>query len=224
MSTSTVPQSDKLSDEYAQYRTVSLSAIATAVIGIISFTGLLIPPLLVLPILGSLFGIYSVFTLRRRQDEFSGLGLAKIGLTLCVVIGISGISWNVYDFATEVPEGFERISFYDLKADPRYPNLPIPPSAMELNGKPIFVKGYIYPDQTFGKTKRFVLIPDLKTCCFGGQPALTDMIEVTLQDPLRVEYSLRLRKLAGELKVSPIKKRIKDLDGVYYQLDASHIK
>ncbi len=219
-----MPQTNDLEAEYAQYRTISLSAIATVVFAIVSITGLLIPPLLVLSVFGTLLGFYSVLTLRNRQDEFTGLGMAKIGLALCLLIGVGGIGWNIYDFATEVPEGFERISFYDLRVDPSYPNWPIPPTALKLNGAPIFVKGYVYPDQDFGKTKRFVLIPDLKTCCFGGQPELTDMIEVTLQDPLRVEYSLRLRKLAGKLKVSPVKKRIKNLDGVYYQLDASYIR
>ena len=224
MSTSAIPQSDSREAEYAQYRTVSLSAIATLVLGIVSVTGLLIPMLLFLSIIGTLLGVYSVWTLRKRQDEFTGIGLAKTGLSLCLLIGIGGISWNIYEFATEVPEGFERISFYDLKSESDDPKAGPPASAMQFDGKPVFVKGYVYPDQDFGKTKRFVLIPDLKTCCFGGQPDLTDMVEVTLQDPLRVEYSLRLRKLAGTLKVTRNMKRIKNLDGVFYQLDASHLK
>lgn len=223
MSSSTLPQSPEVDPDYAQYRTISLSAIATVVLGILSITGLMIPPLLVLAIIGTLLGIYSVFTLRARQAEFSGLGLAKTGLALCLLIGIGGISWHIYDFATEVPEGFERVSFYDLQSDSDNPKAGPPPAAYALDGKEIFVKGYVYPDQDFGKTKRFVLIPDLKTCCFGGQPDLTDMIEVTLEDPLRVEYSLRLRKLAGKLAVSRVMKKTK-LDGVFYQLKATYLK
>ena len=64
----------------------------------------------------------------------------------------------------------------------------------------------------------------MKTCCFGGQPALTDMIEVTLQDPLRVDFSYGRRKLGGILKVSPNKKGVAGLDGVYYQLDADYVR
>ncbi|MCA9218124.1 MAG: DUF3299 domain-containing protein [Planctomycetales bacterium] len=224
MSLTTAVQHENVEADYAQYRTLSLSAIATLVLGIVSLTGLLIPPLLFLPVIGALLGLYSVFTLRRRTEEFTGLGVAQAGLALCVLIAVVGIGWNIYDLATEVPEGFQRISFYELQPDPNFPQLPIPPTAMELDGRDIFVKGYVYPDQEFGETKRFVLIPDLKTCCFGGQPELTDMIEVELQDPLRVEYSLKRRKLAGKLKVSPVKKRHAKLDGVYYQLDASYLK
>ena len=61
---------------------------------------------------------------------------------------------------------------------------------MELNGKKIFMKGYVYPDGQRTNIKRFVLVADLGTCCFGGQPKLTHMVEVTLRDPYRVEYSI----------------------------------
>ena len=60
------------------------------------------------------------------------------------------------------------------------------------------------------------------TCCFGGQPKLTDMIEVTLDEPLRIEYSMRKRKLAGIFKVDTQLKAIDGLGGVYYQLQANH--
>lgn len=224
MSTTVDTLTNELSAEYAQYRTLSLSAIATVVLAIVSVTSLLIPMLLFLPVIGTILGIYSVLKIRRRPEEYTGLGVAQVGLLMCLTLAIGGIGWNSYVLATEVPEGFERISFFDLQPNPEYPGIPIPPEAMELNGKNIFVKGYVYPDGQAGNIKRFVLIPDLKTCCFGGQPKLTDMIEVTLRDPLRTDYSLRRRKLAGVLKVSPSKKPVSGLDGVYYQLDAEYIK
>jgi hypothetical protein len=224
MSTTADTFGNDLSAEYAQYRTLSLTAIATLVLAVVSVTALLIPELLFLPVIGTFVGIYSVAKIRRRQEEYTGLGVAKAGLLMCLVLAAGGISWNMYVLATEVPEGFDRISFYSLQPSPDYPNLPIPPEAINLNGKKIFVKGYVYPDGQPGNIKRFVLIPDLKTCCFGGQPKLTDMIEVTLRDPLRIDYSLQMRKLAGVLKVSPAKKPVNGLDGVYYQLDAEYIK
>jgi hypothetical protein len=62
------------------------------------------------------------------------------------------------------------------------------------------------------------------TCCFGGQPKLTDMIQVTLADPLRIKYSYQRRKLAGVLKVDRRLKPISGLKGVYYQLEADYVK
>jgi hypothetical protein len=72
--------------------------------------------------------------------------------------------------------------------------------------------------------KSFVLVPDLATCCFGGQPALTDMIEVTLDDPLLANYSISCRSLTGVLEVDDEIKPITGLGGVYYRLKADGIK
>ena len=42
------------------------------------------------------------------------------------------------------------------------------------------------------------------TCCFGGEPKLTDMIEVKLEGSLAIEYARRKRKLAGTFKVDDV--------------------
>ena len=54
------------------------------------------------------------------------------------------------------------------------PSLPIAPKAIELTGKPIFIKGYMHPGvASMGKVNHFILVPDMGTCCFGGQPKPT---------------------------------------------------
>ena len=210
--------------EYAQYRAISMTAVTTAIIGVISIPAILFSKLLFLPFMGLIIGTYAMLQLRRRSDELKGSHTAKIGLLMCTSILITGTAYSSYVYATEVPEGFSRISFTELQPNEGSP-LPIPESALSLDGKRIFVKGYVHPAVTRRKgIKQFVLVPDMGTCCFGGQPKLTDMIEVTLKDPLRVNYSLSQVKLAGTLKVSPIKKNVSGLDGVYYQLDADYAR
>ena len=98
------------------------------------------------------------------------------------------------------------------------------PLAMELNGQQVFVKGYVYPDGQRYNIKRFVLVADLGTCCFGGQPKLTHMIEVTLRDPHRVEYSYHKLGLGGVLHVDTRLKPLTGLGGVYFQLDADYVR
>ncbi len=95
---------------------------------------------------------------------------------------------------------------------------------VELNETRVFIKGYVYPDGQSSNIKQFVLVPDMGTCCFGGQPKLTDMVQVTLKDPHRIRYSYQLRRLAGVFRVSPYKKSIAGLDGVYYQLEADYVR
>lgn len=211
-------------DPYSQYRAVCMSAVSTMVLGIISIPAILFSKLLILPVLGIGLGLYALIQLRKHRDELTGLNLARIGLAICIVVLVTGTSYSGYVYATEVPDGYERISFSLLKPEPGSRTL-IPSSALELNGQRVFVKGYVHPGVSSRKgIKQFVLVPDMKTCCFGGQPALTDMIEVTLEDPLRVNYSFAKRRLAGVLRVSPQPKNVAGLEGVYYHLEADYVR
>ena len=213
-------------DRYEQYRTLSFSAIVALVFGVISIPTALAaslnPLLLIFPFFGMLIGGYSVTRLRRRTDEFTGLGLAKAGLMLSTILLFAGAGYASFVYVTEVPEGFQRISFSDLQPDPRYPNLRYSPLAEELSGKKVFVKGYVYPDDQLGDIKQFILVPDFGACCFGGQPKITDMVRVTLDDPHRVKYSLMRRSLAGEFQLGYA--TAEKVGDVLYHLDASYVK
>ncbi len=73
------------------------------------------------------------------------------------------------------------------------------------------------------RAKKFVLVPDLGTCCFGGQPPLTHMIEVTLSGDDVAKKGYRKQKLSGTLNVNTQLKPIEGLQGVYYTLKADYI-
>lgn len=219
------PEVMEATDQYLNYRAVSVSSVATLVIAIMSLPAIFFAKLLVLPALGTLLGIYAYLKVRKRQNELTGIQAARIGLALCILVFAAGTARSSYVYATEVPAGYTRISFEALQPKENPGPLPIPESALALDGKKIFVKGYVHPGVERRKgIKQFILVPDMKTCCFGGQPALTDMIEVTLKDPKRIDYSWARRNLAGTLRVSPYKKSVKDLDGVYYQLEADYVR
>ena len=142
---------------------------------------------------------------------------AVLGSGLCGAILIGGLTVDWLAYATEVPDGYQRISFANLQRFPSTPNRPYHPEALKLNGQRIFVKGYLYPDGQQDDVKHFVLVPDMGTCCFGGQPKLTDMIEVTLEDPLRAEFARRKRRLGGILTVdTAVLKPVSGLGGVYF--------
>jgi hypothetical protein len=209
--------------QYLGYRSFSSTAVVTLILALLSLPALLFPMLLVVPFWGMIQGIYAVRLISRRATELGGLKTAWSGLVLCGVCFFGGVLAAVTTYAMEVPEGYERISFLQLQPDKSLRSLPVSPRALELNGKRIFVKGYVYPDDRGSELKQFVLIPDLGTCCFGGQPKLTDMIEVTLEDPLRTDYSLARHRLGGVLKVDTRLKPISGLQGVYYQLKADYL-
>ncbi|MCA9262325.1 MAG: DUF4190 domain-containing protein [Planctomycetales bacterium] len=209
---------------YDQYRVLSMSAVVAIVLGVVSLPALILPSFLFVAGFGVVFGWLSMRRLTKSRDEFTGHRLALAGCLLSVItLVIGGVRATVV-YATEVPEGYERIGFYQLQPDPDHPNLPVSPMSLEMDGKKVFIKGYIYPADKRMGLQHFVLIPDLGTCCFGGNPKLTDMVEVTLKPPHTVDYSLRLQRLGGTLKVDKQLKAVNGMEGVYYQLEADYVR
>ena len=206
------------------YRTISKAAVLSPILGILSLGGLLFPTLLTLALAGFLLGIYASRQIRRYPDEYAGRLSAMVGLVVSMLAFVAGVVAHSVAYATEVPSGYVRTSFDDLQPSPENSELPISAQAAALNGKRVFVKGYVYPDGQQSAIKHFVLVRDLGTCCFGGQPKLTHMIEVTLEDPLRIEYAIRKRGLGGILKVDTQLKPVSGLGGVYFQLSADYLR
>lgn len=210
-------------DSYENYRTLSKLAVLSLFFGIVSIGTFLFSIFLIFSIVGLPMGLVAWRATRRSPDELSGKIPAIMGVFVCLLTLVGGLTMYSVIYATEVPEGFARISFERLKSSPYGPEIP-PEYALGLDGASIFVKGYVYPGPQKQNLKRFVLVPDLGTCCFGGQPKLTHMIEVVLEDPLKVNYSTRKRKLAGKIRVERMPKPISGLGGVYYQLTANYVK
>ncbi len=210
--------------DYEQYRVLSIFAVASLILAIVSLPALLFVQLAFLPFFGLILGLRAISSIRKQPEELTGMRLALIGTVLSGLLFCGSLGIFAVIYVTEVPEGYTRISFLDLQPTEDREDLPVSPQALELSGKKVFVKGYVYPDDSGGELQRFVLVPDMGTCCFGGQPKLTDMIEVTLQDPLRIRYSYARRRLGGVLKVDTKKKPVSGLDGVYYQLEADYVK
>jgi hypothetical protein len=212
------------SEGFEAYRAVSKGAVLSVILGLLSISAFSIPALAIFALIGLMFGWNALRNIRRYPTELSGKGIAIVGIMLCGIIFASSVTMHSVTYATEVPEGYQRISFADLQPLSQHPELPVSPDALTLNHKKVFIKGYIYPDGQQANIKRFVLVPDMGTCCFGGQPKLTHMMEVTLTDPDRVKYSLRKRKLAGELIVDTALKPIDGLGGVFFQLKAHKVQ
>ncbi len=211
-------------DETEDYRSLSGLAVAALIVGVVSPLALVAPILLLIPLLGTVLGLLAVRKVRRESDYFTGLGLAIFGLAVSVLMVTAAGAMHSLFGVLAVPEGYEQIKFRELQPDPKHPDMPIPPAALELDGRKIFVKGYIYPGMRRTGLVNFVLVPDMKTCCFGGQPALTDMIEVRLQDPLTANFAYRRRGLGGVLRVHRELKPNAELTGVFYELEADYLK
>lgn len=212
-------------DAIQEYRSLSRCAVASLLLAIVSLALFPFPLLLLVPALGMVLGLLAWRAIACYPHEWTGKWIAIVGTISCVLLLLGGIAGHSLIYATEVPEGYQRISFQQLQPDKQVPGELVPPSALDLNGQKVFVKGYVHPSvASLGRVRQFVLVPDMGTCCFGGQPKLTDMIEVTTPAKQPIQYSRRKMRLAGTLKVDTQLKSVDGLMGVFYQLEADYVE
>ena len=228
MSTSTEPQPAFSGDVdpamYEQYRSISSLAVTSLLIGFISLVTILAIVMVPIALAGIALGTWAIITVRKNIATQTGLPLAYAGVVLSTFALVVGGGRYVYEEYINLPEGYEVIAFGLLQEQPDQPiGQPVPDSALELDGKQVLLRGYVYPHAQKSNLKRFVMVPDFDTCCFGGQPKLTDMVEVRLADPLSVDFSFNRRKIGGTLRVHTDLKKIEDLTGVFYELEADYV-
>lgn len=210
------------------YKAISRGAVVAIVMAVLAIPGLIseFAPLLALCILGLIGAIVAMRSIRRYPEEFSGRGLAMAGMVVNAVLLFGGVGMHVYTYMTEVPDGYTRVKFHELQQDSLGNNVQRPTEkAIEVHDQDIFLKGYIHPSSGSGLLKHFILVPDLGTCCFGGQPESSDMVEVTLSGGQSTVANLRKKKLAGKFRVNQAPQSLTDFDNsVFYRLRADQIK
>lgn len=211
---------------YEQYRALSSAAVAALAVSLLSLAAFLSVSLIVIPVVGVLISLYAIATLKRRREELTGNWLAHLALVLSLLCLGGSALLHLTVYLTEVPDGYRRISYRELdynQAD-KESGATIPAAAETLDGEKVFIKGYVYPGSLKRGIKRFLLVRDKGDCCFGGNPKITDRIQVTLQDPLRLEYDTRLHKLAGVLRIDPSQTAVDAGGAVLYHLEADHLQ
>lgn len=196
-----------------QYRALSTGAVASVVFAVVSVmifpaaltslqASLIVSPL---PLAGLLIGVAAFRRIARTPEELTGKPLAAIGAFACLALLVGGLATASYVYATEVPEGYARITFTEMRPNEREEALGIgvPPDVTELDGRQVFIKGYIRPSSQQYQLDSFLLVRDNNQCCFGdlSQVKYYDQIQVRLVPPLRADYSSKIFRVAGILKV-----------------------
>lgn len=207
---------DELPEE--GYRAVCATAIAALAIGGLSPLALFDPFFLALPALGVYLAWRAIRTIRSAPAEYAGIGPAYLGLILSIGCLVGGMGWHSYVYATELPPGHERLYFEELQPDPTILGQPFPPGALSLEGKKVLVKGYMMPGAQMSGINEFMLVRDRGECCFGGNPKITDRIDVRLNNRGGTDYRFAV-KVAGTLHVDPSRSR-----GVYYYLEGAEVR
>jgi hypothetical protein len=207
------------------YKVVSPLSPLTVVLGVLSLFGFLTAYLIPLAVVGCALGFACLAKIKRLENEYGGKTLTSFGLFLCLVSLFGGTAWQVYSYATEVPEGHTRISFLVDISRKKFVEIEgekhFHPDVAALDQQMLFFKGYMYPEKRLENIEVFILVKDSGQCCFGGNPELSDMIKIVMKkgSPL-AKYYAGLVSVAGEFTLTDIR-RAGDLIPVYH-LEASH--
>ncbi|MCA8999945.1 MAG: hypothetical protein KDA80_23315 [Planctomycetaceae bacterium] len=195
-------------DGYAEfsYRPVPTIATVGLVLSLLSATAIVVwmaMPLCLIALVASAVGLYVIKT---SGNAYSGTGVATAGILLSLLFLGGGIAFQVYTYRTEVPQGYERISFlHDLseKGFVFEDGVMRPhPDIAALDGKKVFLKGYIYQTQKMEDLGSFLFVKDNGDCCFGAQPAIEDRLGVVMEEGKEIDYHAGKVAVAGTFKLN----------------------
>jgi hypothetical protein len=204
-------------EEVASYRAINTGAIIGFVLGLFSVVMLIIAPIYpeatlwvaLIPVLGMFVSLRAWGKIKRESELYMGGKLALAGLLLSGTFLVTGAASGAYVYVTEVPDGYSRISFNDMKPTEfqERGGVAVPPDIADLAGKRVFIKGYIRPDSvsTTRAIDRFLLVRDNNQCCFGDLTKIKyyDQIDVDMEGPLRIDFSQGVFKIGGVLEIQP---------------------
>lgn len=224
----TIESSRRIEDPASEfdYHPVPPLAPITLFLGVCASAGLLGIPGLAIGVVGTITGLIATAQIRRAEGELGGRVVAKAGLVLSLLFLLSGVSLHTYVYATEVPEGYQRVSFNWLsKEEPKLTpkGAEVTPAVSDLDEKPIFIKGYMFPTRQETGLTEFVLVKDTGQCCFGGNPKITDMIVVKFKDGMTVNHKPQtLVAVAGTFHAESVVQS-GELTAIY-SIDGTHFK
>jgi len=209
-----------MEERQQHYRKVSAAAVASLLLGLLSALTFFHWSLVAIPLASAFFCWLAFEKIRETPGELTGRPLAITGAGLGVVFGIMGLGWLLFAHASELPPGYERITYEMLQPDPANKKEIVPQTAVELADKRVFLKGYMYPGRQQVGLREFVLCPAIPDCNFCRiDPKPTEMIQVKLEGDLVTRYTTNLVRIGGYLRVDSTPGQ-----PVPYQMDVDYIR
>lgn len=205
-----------------RYRSVSAWAVGSLICGVLSALTAFGWVLALIPMLGIFLGLGALHRIDRAPDELTGVRVAKAGMVLSAVFWVLGYGCLTYLFFADTPPGYHRITYALLQPDPADKTHQPPPAARELEGKRVFVKGYMTPGRQNTGFSEFILVPVDNTCTYCmPNPKETELIQVKLIHGEKGRFTNRLIGVGGEFHI-----RSKDDEekGLLYQIRADYLR
>ena len=201
--------------ETDDYRAIETRSIFSLVLGLFSFLTMFSWWFAIVPLLGLIIGWLALQKIFTTQKEITGFKLAVLGMTLSLIFGIVGMSWHYWSYHNLTPGGYIHVEFSDLAADPKTGK--IPDRILELDGKNVFVPGYMFPTPNMSGITEFALVRTLQRSKFDtATPDPTEMINVRMISGQKLNYRTDLVKIGGILRVN----KDYDYNNLPYRIDA----
>lgn len=147
------------------------------------------------------------------STNFSRRAYQRAVLALVWAAGLLAVHPTISQAQADAPKGFQYVGFnvlsgYDWEMpDPLDPGakLPpnvIPPSVKGLNGKQVYLKGFMLPlDLDANGVTKFMLNASIDMCYFGAPVRLNDWVMVTMKGPKKAKFTHLPTAVWGVLEV-----------------------
>ena len=93
------------------YKPIPPLAPVSALLGVCALSGLLSPLGLAFAVFGCVLGFLALRQIQRAEGDLGGGKIAILGVALSAVLLVSSTALHIYWYQTELPEGFQRVSF-----------------------------------------------------------------------------------------------------------------
>ncbi|MAT16620.1 MAG: hypothetical protein CMJ46_15275 [Planctomyces sp.] len=202
-----VSQDEQLNE--FDYKPIPMTAAVAVALAVFSLSAFLALIGIAVALIGIGVGFIAIRTIKKGAGEYAGAGLARFGFFGSIACFVLGISSHAYAYATEVPEGHTRVHFsYDIsrlqfEVDANGKRAIPQEVAENYVDKKVFLKGYMWNTNMDLEMPKFILLKDNGKCCFGGDPAPYDNMQVVMQDGMTADYQQGLVAVAGTLRAFP---------------------
>ena len=204
--------------EEDQYRAIGSLSVASFVFGLISFVAFFSGFLLIVPLLGLLFGTLSARKIIAMPTVMGGLRLTVAGMILSFLFGSMAIWWQYYSYYNFPPSGYQELTFYDFAAGS---SDAVPNEIVKLDGQKVYVKGFMYPQKLQEGIVKFALVEKITPSIFAGaSPHPTDMILVEIKTGQAIDYRAKPIRIGGTLRV----RRDYNYDNLPYTIEADIVR
>ncbi len=201
------PIPDQRSAFDLDYHPMPVLAPVALFLGLASFAALMGLFGIVLAAVGILISLIAFLQIKASEGYLSGTKLVVSGGVLSTLFLLSGGYLLISDYKAELPPGYQRVNFPAEIAEKKFVEVgglrEIHPDVKPFVDQPIFIKGYIWQTRADRGMSSFILLKDNGKCCFGGNPAPNDMIEIRMQDGKTFDYVSGLVAVAGVLRAEP---------------------